>query len=95
MDGSISSDPRELAVMANDFYSNLYASEGTIGMEEVFFTHTAQGRRGLELSFERLYTKEEVKEALFQMFPTKAPGPNGLPTHLFHKGIYVAMKLRA
>ena len=35
MDGSISSDPRELAVMANDFYSNLYASEGTIGMEEV------------------------------------------------------------
>jgi hypothetical protein len=31
------------------------------------------------------FTKKEVKEALFQMFPTKAPGPNGFPAHFFHQ----------
>ena len=29
------------------------------------------------------FKEKEVKEALFQMFPTKAPGPDGFPAHFF------------
>ena len=29
------------------------------------------------------YTQDEVKKALFQMFPLKAPGPDGFPAHFF------------
>ncbi|XP_024310402.1 uncharacterized protein LOC112268687 [Brachypodium distachyon] len=32
-----------------------------------------------------LFTAIEVKEALFQMFPTKAPGSNGFPAHFFQR----------
>jgi hypothetical protein len=36
------------------------------------------------------YTEAEVKEALFQMFPTKSPGPDGFPAHFFqhHWNLY-------
>lgn len=31
------------------------------------------------------YTAEEVKTALFRMYPTKAPGPDGFPVHFFQR----------
>jgi hypothetical protein len=31
------------------------------------------------------FDKAEVKRALFQMFPTKAAGPDGPPTHFFQR----------
>lgn len=31
------------------------------------------------------YDEKEVKTVLFQMFPTKAPGPDGFPAHFFQR----------
>jgi hypothetical protein len=31
------------------------------------------------------FKESEVKDALFQMFPTKAPRPDGFPAHIFQQ----------
>ena len=88
-------DPSELAGMATDFYKNLYTSEGTIGMEEVLSQIPARVNGNMNACLNENYSNEEVKQALFQMFPTKAPGPDGFPAHFFRSiGIYVVMRLQ-
>ena len=84
-DGSLTSDLEEMAQMANNFYLNLYASEGTIGMEEVLSHIPVKVDDQMNSMLNTPYKKEEVKSALFQMFPTKAPGPDGFPAHFFQR----------
>jgi hypothetical protein len=71
--------------MTTRFYKDLYRSEGTSNMDAVLGTVltkvTARMNDGLLKPFE----EKEVKEALFQMFPTKAPGPDGFPAHFFQR----------
>jgi hypothetical protein len=43
----------------------------------------------MNLSLNEPYSAKEVKEALFQMCPTKAPGPDGYPAHFFQKQWYL------
>ena len=89
----MTNDPEEMAQMASSFYSNLYASEGTIGMEEVLSHIPTRVDGAMNAALNKAYSKEEVKDALFQMFPTKAPGPDG-SHHIFFSvtGSYVVMR---
>lgn len=85
VDGSTCTDLSELADMAKEFYGNLYTSEGTIGMEEVLSHIPVRVDALMNARLNAEYSKNEVKEALFQMFPTKAPGPDGFPAHFFQR----------
>ena len=84
-DGSACTDEYEMAEMATAFYNNLYTSEDTVGIEEVLSHIPLRVDASMNASLIAPYSNVEVKTTLFQMFPTKAPGPGGFPAHFFQR----------
>jgi hypothetical protein len=72
-----------MAALTRDLYADLYRSEGVSWMEEVL--EVVPIKVTLQMNDQLLipFAEKEVKEALFQMFPTKAPGSDGYPAHFF------------
>ena len=73
----------EMENMATSFYQELYTSEGVHNMEHVIDTVPTKVTQAMNDMLNAPYSQKEVKTALFQMFPIKAPGPDGYPTHFF------------
>ena len=86
-------DDRELSEMTTSFYKELYRSEGTNNMDVVLNTVPVKVSAEMNDGLLKPFVQVEVKVALFQMFPTKAPGPDGFPAHFFqHHLNYVVEK---
>ena len=77
-------DPKEVAKELLDFYSDLFSStqscQPELALETVQCIITEEMNKDLLAEF----TKEEVKKALNQTAPLKAPGPDDMP-HLFYQ----------
>jgi hypothetical protein len=69
--------------MTSEFYRNLYTFEGVHDMHKVLDHVPRKVTTEMNDLLRATYTREEVKKALFQMFPTKAPGPDGFPAYFF------------
>jgi hypothetical protein len=78
-------EPTEMAGITNAFYPDLYRSEGTEDMYVVLDAVPTQVTLEMTGGLISTVTTSEVKEALFQMFPTKAPGTDGFPAHFFQR----------
>jgi hypothetical protein len=76
-------DEHDMANIDTEFYENLYSSEGVLNMEEVIGTIPVKVTDQMNTALLKPFEEREVKSVLFQMFPTKAPGPDGFPTHFF------------
>ena len=75
----------KLRAIVTNFYSNLFAFESTDNMEEVLSTVLVKVTPEMNRTLLDPYKEGEVKDALFQMFLTKAPGPDGFPAHFFQR----------
>lgn len=71
--------------MTVSFYEDLYKSEGVVGIEEVLSHVPCKVTNAMNENLSKPYTEKEVKEALFQMFPTKVAGPDDFSAHFSQK----------
>jgi hypothetical protein len=81
----VANDEVELGDMASDFYRSLYTLEGTQGVEEVLRAVPVKVTAEMNAMLNAPFDTTEVKSALFEMYPTKAPGPDGFPAHFFQR----------
>jgi len=84
-DGQVTKNVQEMRDLATSFYMELYTSEGTSNMDAVLNTVPTKVTAAMNSSLLAAFSEKEVKEALFQMFPTKSPGPDGFPAHFFQR----------
>ena len=54
-------------------------------MTQVLDTVPRKVTQAMNESLNAPYTQQEVKVALFEMFPLKAPRPDGYPAHFFQR----------
>ena len=72
-DGTVTVNEEEMGAMATDFFRTLYTTEGMTDMDQVLNTIPTKVTTVMNESLMAPFEKDEIKRALFQMFPTKAP----------------------
>lgn len=85
VDGSFTEVDEEMAALTTTFYRDLYTSEGTENTDQLLDSVPVKVTGAMNDELLKPFNPEEVKAALFQMFPTKAPGPDGFPAHFFQR----------
>ncbi|CAD6272130.1 unnamed protein product [Miscanthus lutarioriparius] len=84
-DGSFTEDEEVMVSMTMDFYKTLYTAEGTADTDELLHTVLTKVTGAMNNMLLKPISSEEVKNTLFQMFPTKALGPDGFLAHFFQR----------
>ena len=72
-------DEVEIAGIFVDYYTCLFSSSSPMDFEETLHAIEPKVSREMNADLSREFHEGEVRKALKQMYPLKAPGPDGMP----------------
>jgi hypothetical protein len=78
-DGSRCTDLTGIKSEVETFYENMFSSEPYQSIDDVLNGIQSKVTHDMNIDLCKPFSNEEIKIALFQMGPTKAPGPDGFP----------------
>ena len=82
-DGSLCVSEEEDKAEVQGFFQNLYSSQGFNDMSQLLNHVPVRVSSDMCYSLDKTYEPEEVRAALFQMAPSKAPGVDGFTAGFF------------
>jgi hypothetical protein len=68
-----------------DFFKNLYKNDTEVDPKMILELVQPKVTEEMNKDLLREYCDEEIGDALFQIGPLKAPGPDGFPTRFFQR----------
>ena len=84
-DGSVCMNESEDKVEVRSFYQNLYTSQGLVDPSGLLQFVPVKISKELNRELRKPFTPAEVRKALFQMAPSKAPGVDGHTAGFFQR----------
>ena len=75
----------EIPAIAEAYYKDLFTASTELSMEDVLTSVDSVVTEEMARSLTCSYTEEEVRVALFQMHPSKSPGPESISPFFFQK----------
>jgi hypothetical protein len=84
-DGSFTEDYDEMKDLASNFFKILYKKDTGVKPNGILDLVQASVTEDMNADLMRGYSDEEIGDALFQIGPLKAPGPDGFPARFFQR----------
>jgi hypothetical protein len=84
-DEMITKDKKEMEVMTTKFFQDLYTADPSVAPEELIQLFWPINTEEINSFLCKEFSNDEIGDALFQMGPLKALGPDGFPTRFFNE----------
>jgi hypothetical protein len=81
----VTQDMKDMEALATNFFKNLYTADDEVQSEEVIHLFQPMITKEMNKGLCKNFSMEEISDALFQIGPLKAPGPDGFPVRFFQR----------
>jgi hypothetical protein len=84
-DGSVAEQLEEIKLLAKQYFEEMYTRDTLVTPDLIEELIEEKVNEETNKNLIRDFTEEEIRDALFQIGPLKAPGADGFPARFFQR----------